>query len=573
MTVYNADASLTGSASLTTQANGTFGGNASLTGIASLTASFGVNDQGNASISVSATLTANAFNKLLTASMTGISTVVCKTAKASRAGVANAKTSFFSFSSKCYMLNGTDFLSYDGTSWSVVAGYRPKIAISTPPTGGGTLFEEVNRLTGAKHQTFSPDGIATAFQLAELNNDSIDYVIVNGAPKILGTDYTVNVTKDIITFTVAPITGVPNNTDIGWTKGTGDRASILQNLYATIYGGANDSRIFVYGGSANRLYFTGLADGVPSAEYFPANAYIEVGSDEFSVTSAVKQYDKLLIFTEQGSYYASYSLATLATGEVVPSFPTSYIGAKGNIAYGQARNVLNNPFTIFEGVYQWSLVQLGSDVRNAGYMSKRVQPSLDGVDLTKAITYVHEKNREYWLVVGSVAWIYNYGVDVWYQRENIPASNFLEIDGVLYFGTAGTIMKFDPALLIDNGAYINSRWEMGFYDFGAEYINKYMNNIWVSLKPEVHSSVDLQTVTNVDGTSVKQTIYYNLATFLHCNFNHFSFNTSYNPQPFYVEVQAMGFDYFKLIIVNDSDFYAATVLSINLPARHGGKVR
>lgn len=491
----------------------------------------------------------------------------------------DVKTFFFFFQEKVYMINGTEYKSWDGTTFADVAGHRALVTINSTPDGGiivgeSALYEEINLLNGMKRQTFSPTGAKTAYFLAEKAITSIDFVKVNGVTKTVTTDYTVDLTLGKVIFVTAPSEGVPGSVDIGWTKGTGDRVSVLQNMFATIYGGSNDTRVFFYGGSKNKLYFTGLADGIPSAEYFPANNFLEVGSDEYAVTGAVKQYDKLLIFTEKGSYYASYDVTTLATGEQVANFPTHSINAsKGNIAPGQARNVLNNPFTLFEGVYEWALVQLGQDARNAMYKSKRVQPSLDLVDLTQAVTFDYEKNGEWWCVVDSTAWIYNYRVDVWYQRSNVTASNFIEIDGELYFGTVGTIMKFDPLKKTDDDTIINAVWEMGFFDFSAEYLNKYMNNIWLSMKPEVHASVDVQTVTNNDGTSEVQTIYYSLATFKHANFAHFSFHTSQNPQPFYLEVQCMGFAYFKLVLINATNYTDATILNVNLPARMGGKVR
>lgn len=487
----------------------------------------------------------------------------------------DAKTSFFFFQNKVYIQNGHEYKSWDGTTFQDVAGYRPLIEISSPMAGGGTLFEEINNLNGLRHKTISPDGVATEAVLPEQNITSVDFVYVNGVLKTEGTDFSTDLTTGKVTFTIAPTGGVPNSVDIGWTKGTGDRASVFKNTFAMLYGGGVDSRVLMWGNptSKNRFIYSALADGALSAEYFPANNYSDVGSNQHAITDIVRQYDRLIIFTEVGSYYSMYSTLTLASTQVVVNFPVYELNSvKGNVAPGQVQIINNDPFSIFEGVYQWVSTSV-RDERNAQYISKRVQPSLDLVDLTHAVTFDYEKNGEYWLVVGSMCWIYNYKTDVWYQRDNVAASNFIEIDGELYFGTDGTIMKFDPSLMTDNGAIINAVWDMDFYDFGAEYLNKYMNNVWISLKPEVHSAVDVQTVTNTDGTSVVQTIYYNLATFAHANFNHFSFNTSYNPQPFYSEVQAMGFCYFKLIFSNSSDFYTATVLSINLPARLGGKVR
>jgi len=489
--------------------------------------------------------------------------------------LANAQTFFFFFQNKVYILNGSEYKSWDGTTFGDVAGYRPLIAIGTPPAGGGTLYEEINNLTGAKHQTFSPDGTATAFQVAETNVTSFDFVKVTGALKTLGTDYTISLSTGKITFTTAPLTGTPDNVDIGWTKGTGTRENVFKNTFAMLYGGGVDSRVLMWGNTTvkNRFCYSALASGALSAEYFPASNFSDVGSDQHAITDIARQYDRLIIYTEVGSYHSNYDTTTLSNTQVVVNFPIYELNSvKGNVAPGQVQLINNDPFSIFEGIYKWTST-LVRDERNAVYISKRVQPSLDGVDLTKAITFDYEQNGEYWLVVGSTAWIYNYRVDAWYQRENVPASNFLEIDGVLYFGTAGTIMKFDPLTLTDNGVAITSQWEMGFFDFNTEYLNKYMNNIWISLKPEIRSSVDVNTETNNDGIGVSQTIEYSLYDFEDTDYSDISFETTNNPQAFYLEVQAMGFAYFKVILTNSSDRYQSTILSVSLPARLGGKVR
>lgn len=487
----------------------------------------------------------------------------------------DAPTNFFYYGSKLYIQDTAEYRSFDGTTLATVAGYRPLIAINCNPDGGivigeSTLYEEVNLLTGAKHQTFSGDSTKTVFQLAETNITSVDFVKVDGVLKTEGVGYTVDLLTGEVTLVTAPATG-EGNVDIGWTKDSGQRSDITQMRFAQNFEG----RIFLYGHptNINQSHYNGIAVDTLSAEYFPANAYIKAGTGQYAITDITPQFDRALIFTEGDSYYTYYDTITLLDGSTVPDFPVKGLnGAKGNIAPGQTKLLNNNPVTVWKGVYEWQPRDVKEET-NAIPISKRVQPSLDDIDLTQAITADWEERQELWLCVGSTVWIYNYRNDTWYKYDNIPATCFLTIDGKLYFGTNGSIEKFDSTMRNDNGVAINAVWEMGFFDFGAEHLNKYMNNIWVSIKPEIKTSLDLQTVTNNEGTTAKQTIYYNLATFAHCDFNHFSFNTSLNPQPFYVEVQAMGFCYFKIILSNSSLTNTATVLSINMPSRYGGKVR
>ena len=60
-------------------------------------------------------------------------------------------TTFFGFGNKVYLLNGHEYMSWDGgaeTSFKTVEGYIPTVQTAVNPQGYGTLLENVNRLTG-----------------------------------------------------------------------------------------------------------------------------------------------------------------------------------------------------------------------------------------------------------------------------------------------------------------------------------------------------------------------------------------------------------------------------------------
>lgn len=492
----------------------------------------------------------------------------------------DAPTRFMAFGTKVYIHNGHEYKSFDGViatpstnSIQTVAGYRPKIAIGAPPSGGGTLFEQTNLLTGAKHMTFTPAGSATVYQLPETEIDSVDYVYKNGLLKTLTTDYTVNLTLGQVTFVSGPTGSVADSIDIGWTKGTGNRSYIEGCRFSMDYSGQTDTRLFLWGNEdyKNRTWWTGLANGIPSAEYFEALSYNDVGSGQYAITDIVKQYDRQKIFLEDSSYYSYYSTQEI-NGLTVADFPTFELNEEiGNVAFGQAQVVKNSPLTLFSGVHSWNSSTV-RDQTNEDLISQRVQDSLMVEDLTEAITFHWHKNKEYGINIGSVVWIYNYLNNTWYKFDNITATCFLVVNDELYFGADGAIHKFDTTKRSDNGVAINAVWEMGFYDGDAEWLTKYMNNVWVSIKPSPKTLVQYQTVTDNDGHSVTQELRYSMLNFNHIDFNHFSFLTSYAPRPFYVEVEAQGFCYFKIILKNSSLVDTATVLSITLPMRYGGKV-
>lgn len=488
----------------------------------------------------------------------------------------DAYTNFFFFDSKVYIQNGNKYYKWTGTGTiAEVAGYVPIIAIATPPTGGGTVYEGVNLLTGSKRQWFSGDGTSTVFKCAEDGLTSIDYVknLVTGLNYVLTTDYTVDLVSGKVTFTVAP-GNLANNIEIKWTKGTGNRSSIEKCRGSITYNGANDTRVFMWGNSdfQNRRYHSGLADvnnsgfGVPSAEYFPATNYYDIGSNENAITDIVKQYDRQIMFTDGGKAYYSY----YDTNVTFPVYPLN--DSIGNSAFGQARIVLNNPFTVYKGIYQWSATSV-RDERNASYMSKRVQPSLDTVNLSQAITIDYEKKGEYWVTIGSTAWVYNYRLDTWYKfLLNDTPSCFIDIDGALYFGTnQGQIMKFDDDLRSFNGANIVAELYLGFTDAGYPNRTKQLEFSHIALKAESHVSLDVYWETNKKTPKDEpKPIGYNNLNFDDINFDDWSFNGNYNPQPFKVKTKAKNWVYFRHIFKLDSDYFTAQILEITFEPNISG---
>lgn len=491
--------------------------------------------------------------------------------------VANAPTNMFYFGTKLYIQDGTNYKSYDGTTLADVTGYAPKIAVNVPPTGGGTLFEQVNLLSGSKRVTFSPTASATVFVLPEASVESIDWVKVNGVAVTTG------ITKDLTTAKVTFASGQTEGTDtieIQWTKANAtNRAMITKCTQAFLYGGASDTRVFMYGNpdTKNREYFTGVAT-TPTAEYFPANNYKDIGSSQYAITGMARQYDRQIIFTEKETYYGAIDTFYDATDILITDFPALPINSeKGNIAVGQPRIINNSPISICnDGIYQW-LSTTVRDERNAVRISDRVYADLKYLDLSTAKTVDWEEKSELWICVGSKCWIYNYGNDTWYTRDNVKAYNFIVIDGELYFGTDGTINKFGADLRIDNSTeVIDAVYQTGFYAFGAEWLKKNISKLWISGKPESKFEVELScTIRTARGTETIEigTATHDIIDFAHMDFEHMTFETDILAKPFRFKAGAKDFAYFMLTLRSRDEIARATILNVILDVTQGGEIK
>ena len=118
-------------------------------------------------------------------------------------GLNPKKSNSFIYNNIWYFKDGINYLQYDGKTIGEVVGYIPTTSISRNPAGGGTTYEDVNMLTGIRKNTFVGDGESTEYYLDAQNIDT-DFqpiVLVNGESV---TDFTVDTTKGLITFAIAP---------------------------------------------------------------------------------------------------------------------------------------------------------------------------------------------------------------------------------------------------------------------------------------------------------------------------------------------------------------------------------
>lgn len=484
----------------------------------------------------------------------------------------NAPTYMFYNQDKVYIMNGNEYKSFDGTTLIDVVGYIPTCYTASSPTAGGTLFEDINLLTGWKRQTFSGDGTAVAFSLFEqtIDNDAVT-ATVSGVAKTETTDFTVNRTTGIVTFNSAPA-NYPNNITITWCKASAtNRAEITGCKKAIVFG----TRVHAFGSNTykNRRWHSGLVSSITSAEYFPATQITNIGTNDNAITDILTQYDRQVILTDGGKAYFSYYQSI----DYIIAFPVFELNDTiGNIPFGQGQIVNNMPVSIQDGIYKW--VTIGTnDERNAEIISKRVVTSLAAFDKTAIKTFDWEQKSEYWVCSGTTAIVYNYHNDVWYKFV-LPDSmeSFVVIDGNLYFGTAnGEIMYFIDGDRTFNDTAISAEWVMGFYDWGREWARKFVNNTWITIEPALKVNLDVYWNTdrlNAEKASITP-IGYNLLDFDSIDFDAWTFLTSLSPTPKRVRTKAKKFSFFKIVIRNATKGYTSSILAIAIDARIGGFVK
>lgn len=532
--------------------------------------------------------------------------------------IGTGDASFFEFDNKVYILCGEYWVCKDpegATESDRLArvkdiAYVPTVFVNTPPAGGGTIYDEINMLTPKKKQEFNGDNASTTYQLAQDDIDSVvkvevgitTYTEVENNPG--ATEYTVNKTDGTVTFGSAPPSGY-GNVIIEWSKTDVGNLGIIEGMkYGTVFGGDVDTRVFLYGNSScqNRVYFSGTTFqngiAVPSAEYFPATAQVDIGPSNFAVTDLTRQYDRLLATTNKPeAYYLTLSTEQLSvtlgdgssTTRYVPSVSTFPLNqAHGNVAMGQGQLIMNYPATFEDGaIVMWKATNV-RDEKNAEIISQRIALDLDKIPMHSVKTFDLQEKNQLWVIYDKKAWIYNYENKT-YSRLEFPdtMTHICSLNGNIYMSTDGkNVIKFSEAFTtygnnptslnteeeaaeIEEKIKIKAYWEMNFSDFGVPYLRKTMSKLWVSLQPQNWTSCEVSFISNRLESTIKKQIEYKKQWFDNVNFADFHFTSSVNPQPFRLKLKAKKFTNLKITIRNEEKS-TCTVLALVLQVESFG---
>lgn len=201
----------------------------------------------------------------------------------------------FIYENVWYFKDGLHYLRYDGEEITDVVGYIPTTSIGRKPSGGGTVYEDVNMLSNGRMNTFLADGESVEYMLDAQNIDPAfkPLVWVNDEPI---SDFSVNYVAGKITFKTAP--PAPD---------TDGRDNVLVEFRKTVDGHADrilgctllqvfDNRVFVSGNEdfPNVVWHCSLNDPT----YFSDLDYYEEGLDSSPVRGLVAGNNALWVFRE-----------------------------------------------------------------------------------------------------------------------------------------------------------------------------------------------------------------------------------------------------------------------------------
>lgn len=492
------------------------------------------------------------------------------------ASLSGNPVNFFTLDKRLYIQDGNGLKYWSGFLLYPVDldPYVPTLTISRLPSGGGEPYEDFNLVSEAFKDSFSADGTATVYQLSLTGLDTSGVTAtVNGVSKTEGTDFTVDRTNGKVTFTTAPTAGTNNVIITAEKTITGFKDRIFKCTLNAVYGGANDTRVFVSGNPdfPNYVWRSGLYE----PKYFPENGFYKVGTTNEKVTGFSKQYDYLVIEKERTKWNMNFELNS--KGE--PTFPIKPLNDQvGTYADKSIQIINNNPVSLDKTGVHVLVSSNVRDERNTQHISANIDRKLlKEPNLNKAISVDFDK--KYWLAVNGNVYIYDYLINEWYLFNNINASCFLEKDGYLHFGsnTDGLVYRFkketDPNPYSDNGVAINAYWYSKLINFGLPERRKLVKRIFYTMTPGTHTSCNLYIRTDVKGEKLVDTTRIDLIDFTLFDFSEFSFITSDIPQVVVKKVKEKKITHLQLKFENKDVEESLEITSLGIKNVIQGEVK
>lgn len=375
----------------------------------------------------------------------------------------------FEFRRRVYIKNASRYSYFDGEHVYPVAGYVPLVAIGCAADGSGSTFEDINLLSSKRRVQYSCSGSDRVYQLPEKPVVSLGDVRYNG--ELCPHAYTLNAELGTVTFELDLEAG-ENNLEITYDVGTDRSDVILKAEGVMLFGGDTDGHVFLWGNPSYTGYrfHSELADGQPSADYFPENNYTIVGDSE--ITDIISQYDRQLIFTKDRAYYSYCELKTDALGNVYASFPVYNLnGEKGSLLKNAGCIMNNEPVTLCaDGLNRWSSTTVENE-RNAvcfsGAVGTTMRTLLASGQFGQMKLFNLRGTGELFFFCGELALIYNYRINAWYAYDHFAVEYLAENDGRLYFSRGRDILVMDPTSASDDTTKVHAYWESPYLSLGG----------------------------------------------------------------------------------------------------------
>lgn len=239
-------------------------------------------------------------------------------------GMNPANSTAFIYNNLFFMIDGINYLEYNGSTIKDVEGTIPLTTIGRKPSGGGTQYQDINLISDYRKNSFWSDGTATEYHLDTTGISSTGVQVwINDVLQASNT-YTVDAVNGVITFTTAPVAAIDeDNVVIQFAKPVSGYANKIKKCtIATMF----DNRVFFSGNQdyPNAVFWCSYND----PRYISDMNYALEGTDIAQVKSMVAGNNALWVFKEPSQanttvfYHVPLESYDERLGDTVKTYPS-----------------------------------------------------------------------------------------------------------------------------------------------------------------------------------------------------------------------------------------------------------
>ena len=350
----------------------------------------------------------------------------------------SGKAEFFLLRNSLYIIDGKNIYLLKNGNSAPISGYVPLFGKDWPVGQVGEINEPLNLIHRKARITYKAGSTPSAYLATKYPVESVDAVFRNGEAVSIN-DFVIDTRLNTIN-----LLGIQSGDSIEVNvtfaqRNTEERNALLSCTSATVFGGINNSRVFLWNGSKKNMMFVSRYvddEGVAEAEkrypncgnlYFPEGNSFTVGNGGSYVKAVTRHYDRLLILTSEDTWMANNS-----TCDSEP-FPVMNINSSVGcpIDHG-AVTVGNDPISIGNSdIYQWTSKTDELNEANAFSISDPICDLLDNYYLQNAIVFADNDKKQLWLTSTSssargTVWIYDLDKKIWFSYDNVRADMFFK---------------------------------------------------------------------------------------------------------------------------------------------------
>ena len=363
---------------------------------------------------------------------------------------------FFFYRDRLFLIGGEALYQIEKDSVSRAMPYVPLIGKDWATTRVGEIFEPRNLLTRHARIQYLIEKNSSVFLRTLYDVESIEALYVN----------------DELRPSMEYSYDSPSRSIIMAGLSEGDRVHVrliykeqsfpemtvgpITCTRVEVFGDAPNNRLFFWDGvQANLFYPTTYVSELSLVQckeeypdctplYIPEHTFGSLGDGQYAITGFVRQYDRLLIFTESDAWMLRPDATEGTSFSAMPINPV--IGCVSSRACTMAQN---SPITIaLQNIYRWTADTDEYSECNAYSICEPIRELLSEDFFQKACVFHHRSRNEVWFyepASENPIWVYSLDEGSWVRFLGIQATDLIEVGNRILICNGCELSVLDPS--------------------------------------------------------------------------------------------------------------------------------